>query len=62
MKGKFEIMDLLAVVDDLSFKPFFVLEKWKVVKVMPIFNKILQAEIHALEMCAKQVGRAYNKE
>lgn len=55
-------MDLLVVVYDLSFKPFFVLEKWKVVKVMPIFNKILQAEIHALEMCAKQVGRAYNKE
>lgn len=29
---------------------------------MPIFNKILQAEIHTLEMCAKQGGRAYNKE
>ena len=62
-KGKFEIMDLLAVVCDLSFKPAFVLEKWKVVKVMPIFNKILQAETHKLlEVCAKQVGRAYSKE
>lgn len=55
-------MDLLAVVCNLSFRPALVLEKGKVVKVMPIFNKILQAESHKLEMCAKQVGRAYNKE
>lgn len=46
-------MDLLAVVCDLSFKPAFVLEKWKVTKVMPIFNKILQAETHKLEICSK---------
>lgn len=55
-------MDVLAVVCDLSFKLAFVLEKWKVAKAMPIFNKILQTETHKLEMCAKQVGRAYNKE
>lgn len=55
-------MDLLAVVCDLSFKPAFLLEKWKVTKVMPIFNKIFQAETHKLEICSKQAGRAYNKE
>lgn len=52
-KGKFEIMDLLAVVCELSFKPAFALEKWEAANVMAIVNKILQGET-SLEMCAQE--------
>lgn len=55
-------MNLLATVCDLVFKPAFVLEKWKVAKVVPAFNKVLHTETQQLEMGAKQFGRACSKE